>query len=121
MTFSTSRFFLPTLNPTVQHDTVTTGITAFAGGGQTSATQLTTAINRITTCATGADSVRLPQAIKGACVFVANDGAASCTVYGYGTDTINGVATATGVALANAKKGIYVCYADGAWLLHLSA
>src|SRR6266699_3292735 len=37
-----------------------TGITAFAGGGQTSAYQLTNAYSRVTTVATAADSVKLP-------------------------------------------------------------
>lgn len=96
-------------------------VTALAGGGKTGATPLTAAINRIGTCATAADSVLLPPALKGIDVFLMNDGAASAQVFGQGTDTINGVATGTGVAQANAKSALYVCYADGAWVRLLSA
>lgn len=96
-------------------------IVATAGGTKAAAYQLTASVNRIGTCATAADSVLLPPAKAGCTVFVANDGAASCTVYGNGTDTIDAVATATGKALANTKRGIYVCVVDGAWLLHLTA
>lgn len=108
---------------------VTTGITAKAGGGQATATVLTSTINVIGTCATIGDSVMLPPSIAGAVVVVANDGAASATVYGQlGTsDTINGVATGTGVALAATKRGIYVCTVTGTatvagkWVLVLTA
>lgn len=100
---------------------VATGITAFAGGGKANATQLTADINKVTTVATAADSVLLPPALAGATVFVKNGGANSAQVFGQGTDTINGVATGTGVALAAGKSGIYVCVVDGDWELHLSA
>lgn len=100
---------------------IQTGITATAGGGQANAYQLTTDMARISTVATAADSVRLPPALAGATVCVKNGGANSAQVFGYGTDTINGVATATGVALAAGKVGIYACFADGNWELHLSA
>src|SRR5688500_231683 len=89
---------------------VTDGITAFAGGGQTSATQLTSAVNRLSTVATNADSVKLPPvsaADVGIEVEVINDGAATVQVFGSGTDTIDGVATATGVALATATRCKY--------------
>ena len=39
---------------------ITDSITAFAGGGQGSAVVLTSAVNRVTTVATIADSVKLP-------------------------------------------------------------
>jgi hypothetical protein len=45
-------------------------------------------------------------------------------VYGSGTDTINGVVTATGVAQAAGKTGIYVATTTGAaaaWFRLLSA
>ena len=54
----------PTLTG-LQARSVTAGITAFAGGGQGSATALTTEINQISTCATGGDSVKLPAAAAG--------------------------------------------------------
>jgi hypothetical protein len=75
-----------------------TGITAFAGGGQTNAVLLTAQYNRIDTVATAADSVKLPPPTYiGQEVEVMNNAAAnSMQVFGSGTDTINGVATATG-------------------------
>lgn len=84
-------------------------VTAFAGGGQTNATQLAATKNNVSVCATAADSVKLPAGAIGLHVFIRNSGVASLQVYGNGTDTINGVATATGVAQAAAKGAIYFC------------
>lgn len=89
-----------------------TGITATASGTQTTAYQLQAQASRIDTCATALDSVALPKigpfAVGdarpgglGMVCFVRNAGATACQVFG-GTnakDTINGVATATGVTL----------------------
>lgn len=100
----------------------TNGITAAAGGGQTNATVLTTPLNRVTTVATAADSVKLPPAKAGLVVILVNgDAADAMQVFGSGTDTIDGVATATGVSQAAAKSAIYVCTVDGAWNRILSA
>jgi hypothetical protein len=96
-------------------------ITATAGGTKAAAYVLTKSMSRISTCATAADSVLLPAALYGASCFVANDGAASAQVFGQGTDTIDGVATATGVAIANGKRRMFVCFADGAWTSLLGA
>lgn len=96
------------------------GITAHAGGGQTLATQLGAQSNVIATCATSADSVKLPEIVQspgalspvgasvGAIIVVANLGAANAQVFGGGTDTINGVATATGVTLPAGTSSIFV-------------
>lgn len=94
-------------------------LTAFAGGGRTNATALGYGINRISVCATAADSVQLPAWIPGAEVIVVNDGAAAAQVFGKtgSTDTIDGIATATGVPLTNATRCAY--YGDsatGSWL-----
>src|SRR5581483_1286549 len=85
------------------------GITAFAGGGQTSATQLNNEINRVTTVATIGDSVMLPQAKAGLSIAVINSGANSAQVFGNGADTINGVAAATGVAQMANSATLYMC------------
>jgi hypothetical protein len=66
-----------------------TGITAFATGGQGSATQLTEENNEVTTCATGNDSVKLPSVELGLRVSVKNDGAAMLAVFPFTGDTIN--------------------------------
>lgn len=103
-------------------------LTALAGGGKTGATQLGYGVNRLSVCATAANSALLPYAFPGALAFVKNDGAASATVYGKGTDTIDGIATATGNAQANAKGKLYFGTAGagdgsdaGAWVSLLSA
>lgn len=102
------------------------GITAHAGGTKAAAYQLTAAINRISTCATNGDSVLLPAvsvADVGLQVEVYNDGAADAQVFGNGSDTIDAVATATGVVLTAAKRCVYtlVSYASGvgAWVSNM--
>lgn len=96
--------------------TPTTGITAHAGGTQALATPLTTGGNLIATCATANDSVRLPvSTIPGIHIIITNNGAASAQLYGAGTDTINGVATATGVAIAPGKTWWGHAPATGTW------
>lgn len=98
------------------------GITAYASGGQTNARALTAAINRISTVATAADSVKLPPSEAGMVIYVVNGAASnSMQVFGAGTDTINDVATATGVAQAAGKSAVYVCPVAGKWYRTLSA
>lgn len=92
---------------------VEVGITAFAGGGQTSARLLTKRVNRVDTVATAADSIKLPLGVAGQEVFLTNNTATSMQVFASGTGTINigagDVATATGVAQAANKSALYVC------------
>lgn len=108
------------------------GLTAFAGGGQASATQLPALCNEVSTVASAADSVKLPSAIPGAVVFVNNAGANSMQVFGQSSnaartddqttgDTIMtaassaAAATATGVAQAAATAAVYFCVNIGVW------
>lgn len=99
-----------------------TGITAYAGGGQTNATQLAAQTNHVTAVATAADSVKLPASAPGMSVTVINGHASnSMQVFGAGTDTINDVATATGVAQAAGKTATYHCPVAGKWYRNLSA
>ncbi len=90
-----------------QSNLVAPAITAHAGGGKTSATQLTYGISNITVCATAANSVKLPPAVAGAWCFLRNVTATSMTVFGGGTDVIDGVATGTGNPQAGTKGEIY--------------
>ena len=69
-----------------------TTITAFATGGQASATALTGEFNNVTTCATAGDSVKLPSAVGGESVKVKNSGAASLAVFPATSDSINALA-----------------------------
>lgn len=103
---------------------VSPAITAHAGGTKAAAVQIVSAINNVSTCATNADSVILPPGVAGMRIFIKNSGAASLQVFGYGTDTINGVATGTGVAQATTVGAEYFCTTSaptGAWQRLLSA
>ena len=91
------------------------GIVAFAGGGQGSATLITRTFNRVTTCATIADSVKLPLARPGAQVLIANRGAASLNVFPQTGEAINALANNTALALAVNVIAIYSCALSGKW------
>lgn len=91
------------------------GITAFAGGGQASATQIVAEVNRITTVATTGDSVKLPSAAAGLTIMLINAGANPMQVFGLGTDTIDGQAAATGVSQMQNSVVLFVCAVAGSW------
>lgn len=95
------------------------GITAHAGGTKAAAYQLANQINQVSVCATGGDSLLLPLGKVGMSVLIINDGAAAAQVFGKSNDTIDGIATGTGVVLTNAKRCWYHCTSVasgvGAW------
>lgn len=94
----------------------TGGLTAHAGGGQAAALQLSGRFASITTVASAADSVKLPAATVGAEFFLSNDAATNALqMFGLGTDTINNVATATGISLAAGLGAQCVCTKAGNW------
>lgn len=70
----------------------TTGITAFATGGQASAVALTSEYNEVTVCATAGDSVKLPAAAAGTPIWVKNNGVAALDVFPASGDSINALA-----------------------------
>lgn len=98
-----------------------TGITAGTTQTQAGATAVTGPIVNVSTVTTAGDGVRLPAATAGRVVYVANPTANSVQVYGASTDTINAVATATGVAQAAGKHAVYFCAVAGNWNRVLSA
>jgi len=101
-----------------------TPITANAGGGQASGVQLVAGktVHEVTTVTTAADSVKLPPATgSGAWHFVKNSGANSVQVFGTSPDTIDGVATGTGVAIAAGKARLFIDTAAGKWQSLLGA
>jgi hypothetical protein len=91
------------------------GIVAKAGGGQATAFQLTAEMNRISTVATAGDSVMLPPAQPGLGLLVVNHGTKSMQVFGQPGDTINDVATGTGVPQMQNSAVFYFCFTAGAW------
>jgi len=100
---------------------VSTGLTAHSGGGQGSALALTSSVNNITTAAASGDSVRLPVSAVGMAVTVINSGANPIQVFGAGTDTVNGIATATGVSQLPGSTVTYRVAVVGNWLANLVA
>lgn len=89
---------------------VATGLTATAGGTKALALALPASFNVLSVVATNGDSVLMPTDRQvGDEVIIVNDGAANAQVFGAGTDTIDGVATATGVVLTAAKRCSYYC------------
>lgn len=93
-------------------------LTAHAGGTQAAALLLTSVVNRVSTVATAADSVKLPLAIAGAICIVINDAVNSLQAFGSGTDTINDVATATGIPVQGKTMAVFFCStaaAAGKW------
>jgi hypothetical protein len=105
---------------------VTNGITAFAGGGQASATQLNSAFNRVTTVATAADSVKLPTCAAqsnangntvgpGVQVWVMNTSANSLNVFPATGDAINALAANTAIAIATVTGKLFTCAVAGTW------
>jgi len=91
--------------------------TARAGGGRANATILNAAVNLIAVCATAADSVKLPPAVGGQVMWIINAGSAASQMFAADgtTDTINGVAAATGVSLAAGKADVLMSPLPGAW------
>lgn len=101
---------------------VSNTLTATAGGTKALALPLTSAKNRLSVCATNGDSVLLPAvspADVGIEVEIINDGAANAQVFGQGSDTIDAIATATGVVLSATKRATYSLISHsgtvGAW------
>lgn len=91
-------------------------IVAHAGGGQSSATQISAQTARVTTVATAGDSIKLPASAPGLELNIINAGANPMQVYGSGTDTIDGVAAATGVSQMVNSMCIYSCPSSGTWV-----
>lgn len=93
-------------------------LTATPGGTQGAALALSSTKNyhRISVCATEGDSVLLPPATPGQAHLIRNDGAAGAQVFGTSPDTINGVATATGVPLGIGSGVLFYCLTAAKWV-----
>ena len=95
---------------------VTNTVIAFAGGGQSSATSLTTEYSVITTCATRDDSVKLPTALIGKRFVVVNLGAQSCNIYTQTGENFLGLSANVAVPLAASSYIEFVSRVDGSYL-----
>lgn len=97
-------------------------LTAHAGGGQGSALQLAKQINRVTTVATAADSVKLPAALAGRSVVVVNAAAANAMdCFPSVGEIINALSANTALSIAANKTVMFVCAVDGTWNSILTA
>lgn len=98
-------------------------ITAHAGGTRTPATPVRQAVTLIAVTATAGDSVMLPPATGGQLLWISNGGAASAQLFADAStsDTINGVAAGTGIALAAGKSTVLMSPLAGAWFSVVSA
>lgn len=93
----------------------TTGITAFATGGQASATALTTEYNDVTVCATAGDSVKLITAALGAKQVVRNSGATALAVFGQTGATIDGGSANASVTVNPGCEVVFEGISATAW------
>jgi hypothetical protein len=91
-------------------------ITASTTHTQVGATPVTTMMAAVTVN-NAADAVVLPPAVPGLQIMLANLSASLAgQLYGNGTDTLNGVAGATGIALAANAVTLVFCMQSGKWL-----
>ena len=91
------------------------GIVAFATGGQTNATNLTAEVNRVTVVGTAGDSVKLPTAVPGLTIVVMNKTVRPMQVFAQANETIDDVATGTGVTQMQNSLVIYCSTINGKW------
>src|SRR6185312_15541308 len=92
-------------------------LSAKAGGTKAAANQIPAGMEMVSfgTVATNGDSALLPQAVKGTVLFVRNAGAATLSLYGKGTDRINGALTTANYDLLTNTCAVFFCTLDGAW------
>ncbi len=96
-------------------NSLATGLSAFAGGGQGSATALTKDYNIVATVATAADSVKLPTAVVGRVVTIKNTAANAMDVYPFSGDAINGGSANASISVpANVAK-TFIADTTGNW------
>lgn len=98
------------------------GLVAHAGGGQASATPITTQMSRFITVATAADSAVLPASVPGMSYTVSNAAAAnSMNIFPATGEIINALSANAAFAIAAGKTCEFVCMKTGQWHSLLSA
>lgn len=103
------------------------GLTALAGGGQTGATSISSyQVSRITTVASGGDSVMLGMAVMGHWRFIINAGANAMNVYPRVGDQINALGVNNPFSIPAGKSCFFFCAPSGTptggtWNTNLSA
>lgn len=99
------------------------GIKALAGGGQSqNPIDGSYSAFRVTTVATGNDSVTLPAAKPGLILALTNAAASnSMNVFPLKGDSINALGVNTAFAMAANKVALFICLATGQWHSILTA
>ncbi|MFI5380736.1 MAG: hypothetical protein ACHRHE_15665 [Tepidisphaerales bacterium] len=91
-----------------------------AGSGQSDATALTAAVNRISTVSATTTGVKLPPiatvGVGGMVMVQNNDGTNACHVYSAGSETIDTQTGSTGVTLSHAKSAIFFAVTSAKWI-----
>lgn len=91
------------------------GITAFAGGGQGSATQLTKEINQLGAVATTGDSVKLPSAEAGLTITVINSDVNAADVFPFTGDIIDSNGLNVAVSVLPGTVAVFTCISGNTW------
>ena len=94
---------------------VDNNIVAHIGGGQADATLLYAKINRISSCFSNFDSVKLPSALKGNIIHVYNSTAATLGVFPYTDGYIDNLAQNARFDIGSDSTCIFACYVQGKW------
>jgi hypothetical protein len=98
------------------------GITAVGTALESTTPILVLGSNVVTVSTSSNYGVVLPSAVAGSVVYFYNaDSADAVTVFGSGSDTINGTAGATGVSFAAAKRVLFIAVSDGVWIANVLA
>jgi len=98
------------------------GITALGTTLASTTPALVLGANVVTTSTASNYGVVLPSAAAGSIVYFYNaDSADAVTVFGSGSDTINGTAGATGVSYAAAKRVLFIAVTNGVWVANVLA
>jgi len=91
-------------------------ITAYDGGGQANAYQLTKAHNRVSTAAQAHDSIKLPVGVPGMICSVWNDSGYTIDCYPATGGQINEDGANVPVEYINNQRKFLVCYASNLWV-----
>lgn len=94
---------------------ITTNVAAYAGGGQTNATLLTTGWNIVTTVTTNGDSIKLPAATVGAQYWIWVTGGNTPTLYPASGEDIGGYGANVGCPIAPYGITMVTCLSAGTW------
>jgi hypothetical protein len=95
------------------------GITAYSGGGQTNAYQLTKSVNEVKTNTSNYGSVKLPAAKAGMSVAVWNNTNKLLNIFPATGEELDSIGINTGWTVWYGSIQYFYCYIDGNWFILL--